>query len=325
MKLRNLHILPALLISLSLVLGACSPGASNDSIIATSVAETVQAQDTQEAMSTATAAAAKPTATATLSGPPTPLPTRVPPTAPPPGSANIKPCYSAEYVSDVTIPDGTIVSPGSSFWKTWSVKNTGSCTWNSSYKFVFMEGDVMGGAYVYSFPTVAAPDQTVEIPIQLFAPTDNGSYTGYWKIQAPDKTIFGVGQYDQALSVKVVVGSGTPANNKTATVYDITSVGYTITCRYTNANTFWHIYAHLTSNGPVKVTFRMQQSDGNGQNNIKLNFTEASTLTFDYGEWSQRFTSSTNPRWVQVIETSPTYHEWPPSEYFYLWCANNPN
>lgn len=306
------------LLTVVLMMGACSPSASNDSVIATSVAETVQAQDTQRANSTNTAAAIKPTPTPTPSGPPTPLPTRVPPTAPPPGSANIKPCYSAQFVSDVTIPDGTIVAPGSSFWKTWSVKNTGSCSWNSSYKFVFMEGDVLGGAYVYNFPTVAAPDQTVEIPIQLFAPADNGSYAGYWKIQAPDKTIFGVGQYDQALSVKVVVGSGTPENNKTATVYGITNVTYTVERRCTTANTFWHIWVNLTSNGPVKVTFSIRQSDGNGQNNIKMNFTDASTQTFDYGEWSQRFTSSTNPRWVKVITTSPTYHEWPESAPFFL-------
>ena len=65
--------------------------------------------------------------------------------------------------------------------------------WNSSYKFVFMDGDVLGGAYIYNFPGFAAPQDTVEIPVQLYAPTSTGSYTGYWKIQAPDGTIFGVG------------------------------------------------------------------------------------------------------------------------------------
>ena len=306
----------ASLMCAALFLGSCAP-ASNEMIIATSVAQTVAAQDTARARFTPTATRLSATLTPLAS--PTPLTTKAPPTAPPPGSSNIVPCYRAEYVADVTIPDGTIVSPGASFWKTWSVKNTGSCSWNSTYKFVFMDGDIMGGAYVYNFPGVAAPDDTVEIPIQLYAPTTTGSYTGYWKLQAPDKTIFGVGQYDQSLSVSVVVGSGTPDNNKTATVYDITAVSYTIERRCTSANTFWHIWVNLTSNGPMKTTFRMLQSDGNGQNNIKLEFDTAETLTFDYGEWSQRtITSSPNPRWVQVITTAPSYREWPKSEAMYL-------
>ncbi|HSR19852.1 MAG TPA: NBR1-Ig-like domain-containing protein [Anaerolineales bacterium] len=317
MTAKHLGRISASLVCASMLLGACVPVAANESSIATAVAQTVQAQETERSAFTPTATTIPPTLAPLTS--PTPLSTRVPPTAPAPGSGNIVPCYRAEYVADVTIPDGTIVAPGASFMKRWSVKNTGSCTWNSSYKFVFMDGDVLGGAYVYNFPGVAAPKDTVEIPIQLYAPSATGSYAGYWKIQAPDGTIFGVGEYDQSLWVKIVVGSGTPQNNKTATVYDITAVSYTITRRCTSANTFWQIYVNLTSNGPIKTTFRILQSDGNGQGNIRLTFTQAETLTFDYGEWSQRtITSSPNPRWVQVITTAPTYREWPKSELLYL-------
>ncbi len=299
------------------LVASCAPAASTDAVIATSVAQTVMAQETAQAQLTPTATPVSATLGPRVS--PTPLVTKAPPTAPPPGSSNIVPCYRAEYVADLTVPDGTIVAPGASFMKRWSVKNTGSCSWNSTYKFVFMDGDVLGGAYLYNFPGFAAPQDTVEIPIQLYAPTSTGAYTGYWKIQAPDGTIFGVGQYSQSLSVSIVVGSGTPENNKTQSVYDITAVGYTIERRCTAANTFWHIYVHLTSNGPLNSTFSMLQSDGNGQNKIKLAFDQAETLTFDYGEWSQRtITSSPNPRWVQVITTQPLYHEWPKSELFYL-------
>jgi len=317
MTAKHDYVVLASVICVAALLGSCTPAASSETIIATSVAQTVAAQETERAQFTPTATRLPPTLTPLRS--PTPIATKAPPTAPPPGSGKIVPCYRAEYVADVTIPDGTIVSPGTTFWKTWSVKNTGSCSWNSSYKFVFMDGDVLGGAYVYNFPGFAAPDDTVEIPIQLLAPTTTGSYIGYWKIQAPDKTQFGVGQYGQSLTVSIVVGSGTPDNNKTATVYDITAVSYTIERRCTPANTFWHILVHLTSNGPLKSTFWILQSDGNRQNNIKLEFKSAETLTFDYGEWSQRtITSSPNPRWVQAISTVPTYREWPQSQLMYL-------
>src|SRR5262249_11272754 len=40
---------------------------------------------------------------------------------------------AASFVSE-TVPDGTTVSPGQSFTKTWTVRNSGTTTWNSNYK-----------------------------------------------------------------------------------------------------------------------------------------------------------------------------------------------
>lgn len=309
MLLNKKSMIFAVFICLTLLLSACGSSASNDSVIATSVAMTVQVQNTQEAAFTPTSL--PPTALPTLFTPPTTGATRVPPTAPAAGSSDIKPCYSANYVADVTIPDGTIVSPGSTFMKTWRVLNSGSCFWNSTYKFVFMSGDILGGAYVYDFPGSAAPGETVDIPVQLYAPQVAGAYTGTWKIQAPDKTIFGVGQYDEPLSVQVVVVSGTPSNNKTASPYDVTNVTYDVAKRCTPANTFYTITGNITSNGAVKVTFTWEQSDGHNTPNRKMTFTEATTQVTGALEWSQGIASSTNPRWVRIVITSPFYHEYP--------------
>ena len=124
MTAKHDYVALASVICVAALLGGCAPTASNDTIIATSVAQTVAAQETERAQSTATAARISPTLTPLAA--PTRLSTKMPPTAPPTGSGNIVPCYRAEYVADVTIPDGTIVSPGATFWKTWSVKNTGS-------------------------------------------------------------------------------------------------------------------------------------------------------------------------------------------------------
>jgi len=43
-------------------------------------------------------------------------------------------CDVAGFVADITIPDGTEMAPGSVFTKTWSLKNDGTCTWNSDYR-----------------------------------------------------------------------------------------------------------------------------------------------------------------------------------------------
>ena len=241
MLLKTKQVSFALLIILALTLSACGSSASNNSIIATSVAMTVQAQNTQVPAFTPTSLPVVDLPTLLTS--PTAGVTTVPPTAPAAGSSNIKPCYSANFVQDVTIPDGTIVTPGQTFWKTWRVLNSGSCSWDSTYKFVFNDGDLMGGGYVYPFPGAAAPGQTVDIPIELYAPTNAGTYTGTWLIEAPDKTLIGVGQYNQPLSVQVVVVAGTPSNDKTASPYGITNVSIDVSRVCKPANTFYTITA----------------------------------------------------------------------------------
>ena len=308
MLIKTKQVSFALLIILALTLNACGSSASNNSIIATSVAMTVQAQNTQVPAFTPTSLPVVDLPTLLTS--PTAGVTTVPPTAPAAGSSNIKPCYSANFVQDVTIPDGTIVTPGQTFWKTWRVLNSGSCSWDSTYKFVFNDGDLMGGGYVYPFPGAAAPGQTVDIPIELYAPTNAGTYTGTWLIEAPDKTLIGVGQYNQPLSVQVVVVAGTPSNDKTASPYGITNVSIDVTRDCKPANTFYTITASLTSNGPVTAVFTENQSDGHNTANRKLAFTEATTETKSW-DWSQGIASSTNPRWVSITVTSPAYHEWP--------------
>jgi hypothetical protein len=37
------------------------------------------------------------------------------------------------YISDVTIPDDTIISAGSTMDKRWDVENSGTCNWDSGY------------------------------------------------------------------------------------------------------------------------------------------------------------------------------------------------
>jgi len=304
----------ATLVCLALVLASCAPAAANESIIATSVALTVEAQDAETAAA-ATATPPPPTRTVTPLASGTAFATKAPPTAPTGGSALCT--ADATFVRE-TIPDGAIMSPGQLFTKVWTIQNSGTCPWNKTWKLVYFSGDLMGAATVYDFPGIALPGATVDVPIVLTAPLAGGAYRGNWKIQSPWGQVFGDSGSNNPFWVDIVVGSGTPENAKTATVYGITNVTYTIERRCTTANTFWHIYVNLTSNGPVEATFNVIQSDGNGQRKLQMSFTSATTQTYDYGEWGQRFTSSSNARWVQAIVTAPTYHEWPASAPFYL-------
>lgn len=317
MILNQRNLLVVLVVSLAILLGACGPAASNAPIIATSVAATVQAQSTALAAVTPTLPPDAPTVPVLTT--PNVVPTNAPPTAPTGSGSNF--CQASATFVGETIPDGTIMSPGQVFYKTWRIKNTGTCPWNSAWKWVFTTGDLMGGAAVYPMPSIA-PGQTMDMAIQLTAPTSDGSYTGYWKIQSQWGTLIADSGSGNPYWVTVVVGSTTPGNSKTATVFDVTSVSYDdVTRRCTSANTFWNVTAHISTNGPVTVVFTWVQSDGNNDRNNKLVFNSATTLDVTSPTWSQGIASSTNPRWVQIVETSPTYKEFAKSPPLIL-CGN---
>ena len=79
--------------------------------------------------------------------------TSVPPLSPVPVSR----CDAAAFVSDVTYPDGTNVSLGSSFTKIWRLKNVGTCQWTTSYALVYVNGERFGAPAAVSMPTDVPP------------------------------------------------------------------------------------------------------------------------------------------------------------------------
>jgi hypothetical protein len=316
MSFKFRYVLSATLVVSSIILSACGASASNASTIGTAVALTVQAQNTQQAQFTPTPLGV--TAAPSLLPPATPgSATQAPPTAPPTGAAGGNFCTaSAAFVSE-TVPDGTIEQPGATFLKTWTIKNTGTCPWDSTWKFVFVSGDIMGGAYVYNFPQPAAPGDTVNIPIALVAPTADGQYTGYWKIQSPWGMTFGDSDSGNPFWVQIVVGSGTPGKG-TATAYGITSVTYDISQQgdCSSANIFYTITATISSNGPLTITYHWQHSDGPTTSSATLTFNEATTKTVS-DVWSVHLGSSNRQRWDQLVITQPFYQAYGKQTFTY--------
>ena len=110
-------------------------------------------------------------------------------------------CNDSAYVSDVTIPDNTVMAPGASFVKTWALQNTGTCTWDTSFKLVFVSGSQMGGAST-NLASSVAPSQQVQVSVSLTAPTTAGTYTGYWRLADDTGTGFG-----ESVTVVIVVST----------------------------------------------------------------------------------------------------------------------
>ena len=298
---RNYKIL-TLLTTILLLASACGAPQLDESAMSTAVAQTVEAQMFPEGE------LASPSPAPTNS--PVPLASLPPATATGTSAPQVAAgnCTASASLVGETYPDGTIVQPGTTFTKVWHIQNSGTCTWDASWQLIFYSGDLMDGLTVYNFPQPAQPGDTVEVPVILRAPAENGTYTGEWMLKSPWGQSFGVGQYSVPISVSIVVANSTPENRKTETVYGVTAVTYEVERECAPANTFYTITAYITSNGPVDVSFTWIQSDGNNQRNNRLNFTEATTKSAQR-EWSQHKDSSTNPRWVQVIVNAPTYQE----------------
>jgi hypothetical protein len=116
--------------------------------------------------------------------PPTIVPTPVPPTATPEPEALLTATMvctdQLAFVSDVTIPDGTVVEPGSTLDKRWEVENAGTCNWDSGYHLKLVNGDPMGVEEEQTLFPARAGTRPV-IRLQFTAPSKPGQYRSAWQ------------------------------------------------------------------------------------------------------------------------------------------------
>ncbi len=144
-------------------------------------------------------------------------------------------CNNAIYVSDVTIPDGTVLAPGEAFTKTWKFQNTGSCEWTDSYLITFISGTDMNGEDTEIGDTVAV-GSSGEVSVSLAAPDSEGTYIGYWRMADEDGNAFG-----QSVYVQIVVSSDastlTPTVTPTSTTEDESTSTPTATTQPTSTST----------------------------------------------------------------------------------------
>jgi hypothetical protein len=160
---------------------------------------TAIAAPTNTPASTPTALATLPTlATTTTGGVPV---TGTTPGAPVGGVAATASCYGLTFVSDVSIPDNTQMSPGKTFTKTWKVKNSGSCAWDAGFKFQNTGGESMG-ATAFTLPTSVPAGQTYDVSVPMTAPNKSGTLRSNWRMATASGQYFGDEVY-----VAIVVGS----------------------------------------------------------------------------------------------------------------------
>ena len=289
MRTKSMRIV-MLLIFLSFLLLSCeiSFGAktAQEEQVKTSVARTVQAEDQQPE-----------------DKPDQPPPAQPPTITPKPQiTATItntpKPCNDADFISE-TIPDGSEFDEGDSFIKTWRFKNIGTCTWNTNYKIVFKSGAQMGAPASKNFPNPVAPGETVDISLNLTAPSSPGTYTGYWKLvdDAGDSMV------DNIWAQIVVPEEMFAVTSVTMNAIPPVFAG---PCPFP-----FQITAAITVSAPGTVTYYWKRSDGGEFGHSSITFSSAGTQTVST-TWIQPIAGAF---WMKIYIDEPNHQYFGPVTY----------
>ena len=128
-------------------------------------------------------------------------------------------CTNEAKLISETVPDHTVVDPGSQGIKSWTIKNTGTCTWTIDYFYRYTQGNKQMGPETFSIFDLgvgrADPGQLVTLSFMYLAPDDPGSYTNRYEIFDPEGNSF----IWLSLVVDVVKQGGSPQGAIVATIF----------------------------------------------------------------------------------------------------------
>lgn len=295
--------LVSILLTIALGISACNlpsndtstPTQGSDAVL-TAAAQTVEANLTQAAILNPPTVPVIPTST---TAPPTV--TLAVSTNTQPGATATQDCDDADFVTDVTIPDGTTLSPNESFTKTWRLKNVGTCSWTTSYAVVFSNGDSMSGPATQALTGNVNPGQTLDISVNLKAPSTAGNYKGYWKLRNAAGVLFATFYVDIKVSGPdpfAVSGVTTTVNPANYSGPCTDAGGYKIVFQFS---------ADITTNAAGTVTYKWERSDNANAPEQSLTFASAGTKTVTTS-WSRWFNPGDNATgWQRIYINEPNH------------------
>jgi hypothetical protein len=121
----------------------------------------------------------------------TPIPVVTQTEAPQPEITPTPACTNVlTFLSDLTIPDGSVFAPGEELDKQWQLQNDGSCNWDAAYTVQLIAGPDMGAAAEQGlYP--ARSGTAFAYQIIFTAPEDPGAYRSAWQAYDPARAAFG--------------------------------------------------------------------------------------------------------------------------------------
>jgi hypothetical protein len=317
-----------LLVTITLFLSACNlPSKNVEDIASTAAAQTVAAMLSATPLPGAVTPSFTPLAPAPATLTPIPLPvfTNTPAASP---TTN---CNVAQFVTDVTIPDGSVMTPNQTFTKKWRIKNIGSCTW-TGFSMVFDSGDAMGGPASKAISTLN-PGQEVDLEVNLTAPATVGSYRSYWRINTNGSVLVPIvsGYQGKSFYVDIKVQNPATAVPPTATstntlpapvVFAVTNVTYTASTftegPYVNCPS---ITANITASAAGDITYHWINAPGSAGGNLTLHFDSAGTKVSEPNKWYVG-PAAPGPLWVSIYIDTPNHQEF--SHFTISACTGYP-
>jgi hypothetical protein len=284
----------------------------------TAAAATANFRMTEIAASTpsvppATATQTQPAGTATNTAPAVTATTPVTTTTGP--STGAQGDDRAQWVADVTVPDGENHAPNASFTKTWRLQNIGTSTWTTAYSLVFVSGAPMTTSTKVPLPQDVAPGGTVDVSVNMVAPADPGNYKGFWQVANPQGTPFEVAFWVD-INVTGTSGSSTstpgdatattgPTGSASGVVSNVTisanTSSYQGSCPYT-----FIFPAQFTLGSPATVTYALEA--GTDTQGFQINLPASTTVSLQAGThevpYQLEFSQSVSG-WARLHVSSP--------------------
>jgi hypothetical protein len=169
---------------------------------------------------------------------------------------------SALYVSDDG-KDGTAYLPGATFKKTWKLRNTGTCTWDSNYMIYYVSGSTMTQQPAYLLVpqgVQVAPGADIDVSVDMAAPSTAGDHRADWELRNPSGASL-VGFF-LTLKVQDQNSGGSNTGITAVTPQIVLEQGSGAAC--TNTSTYF-VYVDITADSDVSANYRISLTDASGQ------------------------------------------------------------
>ncbi len=214
------------------------------------------------------------------------------PTAGPSQTPSSQGCTdAAAFVTDVSVPDNVLFSPRTPFTKTWRVRNTGTCPWNSQYLVKHVGGDDLTqqpGYYFLQPGQRVEPGQTVDVSVGMEAPVDTGYYTSYWGLSGVDGRLMPISGGVNGNSFFVKIRVAEPVNGSQIVDQSIDIELEQGSGEACTPDATYLVHARVSANGPLSSLYEIDSTAGqvsagyfvDGSAGAKLSTVEG-TVKFD--------------------------------------------
>jgi hypothetical protein len=122
---------------------------------------------------------------------------------------------------------------GQEFTKIWRLVNVGTCIWTTEYAAVWFSGEQLSANDSIALSENIGPNQSVDIAVEMSAPSEPGTYQSNWKLRNANDELFGIGPNGESpFWVRIIVIEGatsTPTFTPTITATPVVQVSGSVT------------------------------------------------------------------------------------------------